>query len=465
MMPAASPNEEMRPMPKRSCLAIILAAGEGTRMRSAIPKVMHAIAALPMLGHVLAAAKTAGANRLAVVVGPGADAVRTFVGKAAPEAVIYEQGERLGTAHAVQAARKEFAGGLDDVLILYGDTPLVTAPTLARMRRALAKGADVVVMGFRPADPAGYGRLIVEGKQLVAIREVKDATKEERTLGFVNAGVMAFRGDTAALLKRIRNANAKGEYYLTDLIEIANRAKKTVIAIEADADEVLGINTREELAAAEAVFQRRARKAAMLAGATLIAPDTVTFAYDTELGRDVVIEPDVFFGPKARVADGVTIRAFSHIEGARIATGAVIGPFARLRPGSEIGPSARVGNFVETKNAVIDAGAKVNHLTYIGDAHIGAETNIGAGTITCNYDGFDKMHTEIGAGAFIGSNSALVAPVTIGDGAYVGSGSVITEDVPADALAVARGRQAVKSGWAAEFRKRKHNRRKSGAGH
>jgi bifunctional UDP-N-acetylglucosamine pyrophosphorylase/glucosamine-1-phosphate N-acetyltransferase len=321
------------------------------------------------------------------------------------------------------------------------------------------------VMGFRPADPAGYGRLIVDRKRLVAIREVKDASPAERGIGFVNAGVMAFRGDSAALLEKVGNANAKGEYYLTDLVEIANRAKKKAIAIEADADEVLGVNTREELAAAEAVFQLRARKAAMLAGATLIAPDTVTFAHDTALGRDVVIEPNVFFGPKVRVADGVTIRAFSHIEGARIATGAVIGPFARLRPDSEIGPKARVGNFVETKNAVIDARAKVNHLTYIGDAHIGAETNIGAGTITCNYDGFDKMHTEIGAGAFIGSNSALVAPVIIGDGAYIGSGSVITEDVPADALAVARGRQAMKPGWAAEFRKRKSSQRKSGAGH
>jgi bifunctional UDP-N-acetylglucosamine pyrophosphorylase/glucosamine-1-phosphate N-acetyltransferase len=448
-------------MPKRSCLAIVLAAGEGTRMRSATPKVLHKIGGMPMLGHVLATAEAAGATRIAVVVGPDATGLRAYVARTAPDAAIYAQAERLGTGHAVLAARKEFAAGPDDILVLYGDTPLITRDVLARMRRHLAKGADLVVLGFRPADPAGYGRLIMDGKRLVAIREVKDASPAELAIGFCNAGVMAFRGTVAPLLKRIGNDNAKGEYYLTDLVEIAHRAKKKVIAIEADPDAVLGINSRAELAAAEAIFQRNARAAAMAGGATLLAPDTVFLSHDTKLGRDVLIEPNVFLGPGVDIADGVTIRAFSHIEGAKIASGAIIGPFARLRPGTVIAENARVGNFVETKNTTIDAGAKANHLSYIGDAHIGADTNVGAGTITCNYDGFDKQHTEIGRNAFIGSNSALVAPVTIGDGAYVGSGSVITEDVPPDALAIGRGRQVVKPGWAAKFRAGKANRAKT----
>lgn len=441
-------------MPKRSCLAIILAAGEGTRMRSATPKVMHAVGGRPMLGHVLDAARSAGATRMAVVVGPGAEATRRFVDGTGYPAAIHEQTERLGTAHAVLAARKEFAGQ-DDILVLYGDTPRITPKTLKRMRRALAGKADVVVLGFRPADPARYGRLIVDGKRLTAIREFNDATTEERAIGLCNAGVMGFSGKAASLLRKIGDANAKGEYYLTDLVELANAAGKAVVALEADADEVLGVDNRAQLAVAERLFQDGARQAALEGGATLIDPQSVYFSHDTKIGRDVIVEPQVFFGPGVTIADGATIRAFSHLEGASIASGAIVGPYARLRPGAEIGPKARVGNFVEVKNAVVDAGAKLNHLSYIGDAHVGAAANIGAGTITCNYDGFAKHHTEIGAGAFVGSNSALVAPVTIGEGAYVGSGSVITRDVAEGALAVARGRQFDRPGWAAEFRKRK----------
>jgi bifunctional UDP-N-acetylglucosamine pyrophosphorylase/glucosamine-1-phosphate N-acetyltransferase len=447
-------------MPKRSCLAIILAAGEGTRMKSAIPKVMHNVAGLAMLGHVLVAAKAAGATRRAVVLGTGADKAAELVARLAPDAAIYEQTERLGTAHAVLAAKKELAGKPDDVLVLYGDTPLVSGHTLLRIRRALARGADIVVLGFRPADPAGYGRLIVEKGQLIAIREKNDASAAEREITLCNAGLMAFQGEVGLrLLKKIGNDNAKGEYYLTDLVELANRARAKVMVIEVEAEEVLGVNTRADLALVEQTFQVRARREAMAAGATLIAPETVWFSHDTRLGRDVVVEPNVFFGPGVTVDHGVTIRGFSHIDGATIASGATIGPFARLRPGAEIGERAHIGNFVEVKNAGIDRGAKVNHLSYIGDAHVGAETNIGAGTITCNYDGFGKYHTEIGKGAFIGSNSALVAPVTIGDDAYVATGSVVTVDVPSGALAVARGRQANKPGWVALFREKRKERR------
>ena len=421
-------------------------------MRSDTPKAMHKVGGRPMLGYVIDAARSAGASRLAVVVGPQAEAVARYAEAAGKDLGIYEQAERLGTAHAVLSARKELTGQ-DQVLVLYGDTPLVTAATLKRMRRALAR-ADVVVLGFRPDDPARYGRLLVDGKRLVAIREYNDASPEERAVGLCNAGVMAFSRAAVPLLKKIGNHNAKGEYYLTDLVELANAAGKSVTVLEAGKDEVLGIDTRAQLATAEHLFQERARRAAMEGGATLIAPETVFLSFDTKVGRDVIVEPNVFFGPDVSVADGATIRAYSHIEGATIAAGAVIGPFARLRPGTEIGAKARVGNFVEVKNAVLDGGAKANHLAYLGDAHIGADANIGAGTITCNYDGFFKYHTEIGAGAFIGSNSALVAPVTIGDGAYVGSGSVITHDVEPDALAIGRGRQFDKAGWAATFRER-----------
>jgi len=425
-------------------------------MRSALPKAMHKLAGLPLLGHVLAAAAAAGADERAVVIGPDGGALRDFLAKFAPDASVHEQGERRGTADAVLAARKAFARPADDVIVLYADTPLITAATLRRVRRALANGAEVVALAFRPADPAGYGRMIVDRRQLLAIREDKDASAAEKKIGLCNAGLMAFRG--AALmptLRKIGNANAKGEFYLTDAVAIANRARRKVVAIEADADEVAGVNSRHQLAHVEGLFQRRAREAAMAAGATLIAPSTVWFSHDTRLGRDVTIEPSVFFGPGVTVADNVTIRAFCHIAGATIAGGASIGPFARIRPTTRVGRNVHIGDFVEVKNAAIADGAKANHLAYIGDARIGAAANIGAGTITANYDGFAKHVTDIGADASIGSNAVLVAPVTVGAGAYVAAGSVVTHDVPADALALARARQVDKPQWARRYRESK----------
>jgi bifunctional UDP-N-acetylglucosamine pyrophosphorylase/glucosamine-1-phosphate N-acetyltransferase len=415
---------------------------------------MHKIGGLPMVGHVIRAARASGAGRIAIVVGPGANSVRQFIAADSPEAAVHEQAEQLGTAHAVLAAGAELTKPADDILVLYGDTPLVGEKTLGRMRKALAKGADLVVLGFNAGDPAGYGRLIEEKGRLIAIREEADANKDEKAITYCNAGVMAFGGDMAPALKSIKKASTRGEYYLTDLVAIANRAGKTVVTVEADADEVMGVNSRAELAAAEAAWQQRARHQAMAGGVTMIAPKTVFLSHDTKLGRDTLIEPNVWLGPGVTIGEGVTIRAFSHVEGATIAEGAAVGPFARLRPGARIAAGARIGNFVEVKNAAIGKGAKVNHLTYIGDANIGAESNIGAGTITCNYDGFGKHHTEIGAGVFIGSNSALVAPVTIGAGAYVAAGSTITKDVVPDALAIARGRQETRPGGANKLRAR-----------
>jgi bifunctional UDP-N-acetylglucosamine pyrophosphorylase/glucosamine-1-phosphate N-acetyltransferase len=448
-------------MAKRSCLAIVLAAGEGTRMRSVIPKAMHKVGGLSMIGHVLRAAEASGAGSTAVVVGPGMDLLRAFIASHMPSATVHEQVQRRGTADAVLAAKAAFAKPQDDVLVLYVDTPLVAAATLGRMRDKLAGGADLVVLGFRPEDPAGYGRLVMSGDRLTAIREDRDATPAERAIGLCNAGVMAFRGAVlSATLGKIGNGNAKHEFYLTDAVGIVAAGGGSVAVVETEADEVAGVNSRRDLAHVEGVFQRHAREAAMAGGATMIAPSTVWFSHDTVLGQDVTIEPNVFFGPGVRVADGVTIRADCHIEGATIASGAIVGPFARLRPGTAIGPNVHIGNFVEVKNATVDDGAKINHLTYMGDAHVGARANIGAGTIACNYDGVDKHHTEIGKGAFIGSNSALVAPVTVGDGAYVASGSVITHDVPPDALAVARGKQVDKPDWAKNFREMKSRGRK-----
>ena len=440
---------------RRTALAIILAAGEGTRMKSALPKVMHRVGGLPMLGHVLGVAAASGIDRVAVVVGAKADAVREYIANAMPGARAYEQTEQLGTAHAVLAARKEFDTAADDILVLYGDTPLVSEATLSKLRKALAKGADVVVLGFRAPNPTGYGRLIEEKGRLVAIREENDASPSEKAIDYCNAGVMALSGEAGPrLLKSIKRNAAKGEFYLTDIVELANKAGKTVVAVEANAREVLGVNSRAELAMAEAQWQARARKAAMAAGVTLIAPDTVYLSHDTKIGRDTIIEPNVWMGPGVTIGDGAVIHSFSHLEGARIAGGTRIGPFARLRPGADIATGAHIGNFVEVKNATIGEGAKANHLTYIGDASVGAGSNIGAGTITCNYDGFAKHRTEIGAGVFVGSNSALVAPVKIGDGAYIAAGSTITEDVEANALAIARGKQVAKPGAASKIRAR-----------
>ncbi|MFD9897946.1 bifunctional UDP-N-acetylglucosamine diphosphorylase/glucosamine-1-phosphate N-acetyltransferase GlmU [Mesorhizobium sp. NPDC059025] len=443
-------------MTSRTCLSIILAAGEGTRMKSALPKVLHQIAGLPMVAHVVKAAETAGATDIALVIGHGAEEMRKAAEKFAPRAGTFVQEQRLGTAHAVLAAREAIAKGYDDVLVMFGDTPLIDAGALGEARARLAEGAAVVVIGFRPPSPAGYGRLLEKGGKLIAIREEKDCTDEERKIGFCNAGMMAVSGKHALdLLDGVGNANAKGEYYLTDIVEIANGKGLDVVATEAGYENALGINNRAELAEAEAIWQKRRRKEAMLAGVTLIAPETVYFSYDTEIGQDTVVEPNVFFGPGVTIAGGVKIHAFSHLEGATVAANADIGPYARLRPGSDLAAKAKVGNFVEVKNARIEAGAKVNHLTYIGDARVGAGANIGAGTITCNYDGYSKFFTDIGAGAFVGSNSSLVAPIKLGDGAYIASGSVITEDVPEDALAFGRARQKTLPGKGKELRERR----------
>jgi bifunctional UDP-N-acetylglucosamine pyrophosphorylase/glucosamine-1-phosphate N-acetyltransferase len=437
----------------RTCLAIVLAAGEGTRMRSSTPKVLHAIGGRSLLAHVLMAAADAGSASIAVVVGPDHAAIEAQAHAIAPQAQTFVQRERRGTADAVLAARAAIDAGADDILVMFADTPLVRPPVLAKLRAALAEGAVVAVLGFRPRNPAGYGRLVVQGGELVAIREDKDATAEERKIGFCNGGLMALSGKTAlAILDAIGNDNAKGEYYLTDAVAIAHDMGLKAVAIETGEDDVRGINSKTQLAEAEAVLQSRLRAAALDAGVTMIAPETVFLSADTKLGRDVTVEPNVVFGPGVTVEDGATIRAFSHLEGAHVGTGARVGPFARLRPGTHLGAEVHIGNFVEVKAAKIEAGAKANHLAYIGDARVGEGANIGAGAITCNYDGVDKHNTDIGKGAFIGTNASLVAPVKIGDGAYIGSGSVVTQNVPANALAIERVQQVNKEGWAARYK-------------
>jgi bifunctional UDP-N-acetylglucosamine pyrophosphorylase / glucosamine-1-phosphate N-acetyltransferase len=439
-------------MPERT--AIVLAAGEGTRMASGKAKVLHRIGGRSLIAHVLEAVREAGAGRVAVVLGPDREDVATEVRGVVPNAEVFVQRERRGTAHAVLAARPAVERG-DDLLIVYGDTPLLRPATLSALADA-ARGAAVAVLGFRPRDPSGYGRLIVEGNELVAIHEERDASAAEKKIGLCNAGAMAFAGAHALkLLERIKDDNAKKEFYLTDAVALARAAKLKVVVREATEEEVMGVNDKSQLAGAEAGLQARLRETAMKAGASLLAPDTVHFSSDTKLGRDVVVEPYVVFGPGVVVEEGAVIRSFSHLEGAHIGAGASVGPFARLRPGTKLGAGAKIGNFVETKAAEFGAGAKANHLAYVGDASVGAEANVGAGTITCNYDGFAKHRTEIGKGAFIGSNSALVAPVKVGDGAYVASGSVITGNVPSDALGVARGRQVNKAGWAKDLRTHK----------
>ncbi len=434
--------------------AIILAAGKGTRMKSDTHKVLHPIAGRPMLLHLIDSVKALGAEREVVVVGAGKEQVEAAVHPLGVETA--EQAEQLGTGHAVRMAETALADFQGDVLILYGDVPLVTTETMRRMLDALHGEGDpsVVVLGFRPADPGAYGRVIVgpDGR-LDKIVEFKDATPEERAVTLCNSGLMAVRSaDLFRLLAQLKNDNAAGEYYLTDLVELARQDGRFSVGIETDAVEVAGVNSRGELAGLEQEWQQRRRTRAMVEGATLVAPETVWFAYDTVVGRDVTIEPNVVFGPGVTVADRVVIHAFSHLEGAEILSGADIGPYARLRPGARIEQGAKVGNFVEIKKAVIGPGAKANHLSYIGDATVGAGANIGAGTITCNYDGFLKYRTVIGNGAFVGSNSALVAPVTIGDGAIVAAGSVVTRDVESDALGIVRAQQQVKPGWARKFR-------------
>ncbi len=440
---------------ERTCLAIILAAGESTRMKSAMSKVLHPVAGRPMIAHVVDALASASISDVALVVGRDADAVSAAAATGEVAVTSFLQKERLGTAHAVLAARDAIARGYDDVLVVFGDTPLITAAPLKAARDGLAAGDDVVVIGFQAADPTGYGRLIVKDGALVAIREHRDASDEERRITYCNGGLMAIDGRKALdLLDRIGNANAKGEYYLTDLVEIVRSLGGRAIAVEAPEEELTGCNTRAELAYIERLWQQRRRHELMLAGVSMIAPETVFLSWDTTLAQDVLLEPNVVFGPGVRVESGAVIHAFSHLEGAHVRAGATVGPFARLRPGADLGAKSKVGNFCEVKNAEIGAGAKVNHLTYIGDAFVGAGSNIGAGTITCNYDGVNKHVTRIGANAFIGSNSSLVAPVSIGDGALVASGSVITEDVPEDAVAFGRARQDIKPGRAPVLRGR-----------
>jgi bifunctional UDP-N-acetylglucosamine pyrophosphorylase / glucosamine-1-phosphate N-acetyltransferase len=447
--------------------AIVLAAGQGTRMKSARPKVMHAIAGRPMIGHVLDRLAEIGADRIVVVLAPAMDEAASFADAAAPVTVAIQDPPR-GTGHAVMAAHGALADFTGDVLVLYGDTPLIGKETIAAVvaARRAADNPAVVVLGFTPADPGAYGRLVrAADGELTKIVEARDATADERAIGLCNAGIMAFDGARLApLLAEIGTDNAKREFYLTDAIEIARRKNWRCAVVEArDPDDVMGVNSRSELAQAESIMQRRLRAAAMTNGATLIDPDTVYFSHDTRLGRDVTIGPNVVFGPGVSVADGVEILAFSHLEQASVGAGARIGPFARLRPGAEIGADAHIGNFVEIKAAVVETGAKVNHLTYVGDARVGAGANVGAGTITCNYDGYNKSFTDIGADAFIGSNSALVAPVKIGDRAVVGAGSVVTRDVPADALVVTRAEEKQIAGGAAQYRERKAAEKKTKA--
>ena len=446
---AAEAIPDARSGAARTLTAVVLAAGKGTRMRSDLPKVLHAVAGRSLLGHVLAAVQEAGATRIAVVVEPGRADVAREVAAMAPGADIRDQAERLGTAHAVLMARDVLSEPCDDVIVAFGDTPLVTAETFSRLRAPLAQGAAVAVLAFEAADPKGYGRVLVENGRVQAIREEKDASEAERAVRVCNAGLMALSGAHAlALLGRIGNDNAGAEYYLTDAVALAAGDGLAVAVVPVEEAEAQGVNDRVQLGVAEAAIQARLRRAAQLGGATLVAPETVFLSADTVIGRDVVIEPHVVIGAGVVVGDGCTIRAFSHLVQARLAERVDIGPHVRLRGGAVLEEGVHLGNFVEIKNAVLHAGAKASHLSYLGDAEVGAGANIGAGTITCNYDGVSKHRTEIGAGAFIGSNAALVAPVRIGAGALVGAGSVITANVPDDALAVERGRLTQREGLA-----------------
>jgi bifunctional UDP-N-acetylglucosamine pyrophosphorylase/glucosamine-1-phosphate N-acetyltransferase len=429
---------------------VILAAGQGSRMKSDLPKVLHHVAHAPLLVHAMQSAQSVEAERIVVVTGHGGEAV----GKAAqaydPDAVIVTQDEQLGTAHAVQQASAALADFDGDVVVLYGDTPFIQEDTLRRMLDARATGSSVVVLGFEATVPGRYGRLVTDKSGgLDAIVEAKDATPEQLDITLCNSGVIcADRAELFALIDAVGNDNASGEFYLTDIVGLARDKGDSCAAITCSEAETMGVNSRSDLAAADTAFQARVRAEALENGVTMHAPDTVFFAYDTHVGRDAVIEANVVFGPAVTIESGALIRAFSHLEGCHVSQEAVVGPYARLRPGAEIGNGARVGNFVEIKAAEIGEGAKVNHLSYVGDTIVGDAANIGAGTITCNYDGVFKHQTLIGARAFIGSNTALVAPVRVGDNAMTGSGSVITEDVPDAAMAISRAKQANKPGLA-----------------
>ena len=427
---------------------IILAAGKGTRMNSELPKVLHPLAGVPMLHHAMAAGSTLEPERTVVVAGHGFDAVQKAALDRDEDAVVVEQTEQLGTAHAVAQAKEALEGFGGTAVVLYGDTPFIRPETLEDMIAATAKH-DVVVLGFEAADPGRYGRLVMNGQSLEEIVEFKDASDAQKAIALCNSGVIACNADALfSLISAVGNDNASGEYYLTDIIALARQSGKSAGVVICQEAETLGINSRAQLAQAETAFQTQARADAFENGVTLIAPATVYFAYDTVIGRDSVIEPNVVFGPGVTVETGAAIRAFSHLEGCHVSRGSVVGPYARLRPGTELAENVRIGNFVELKNASIAAGAKVNHLSYVGDADIGTLSNIGAGTITCNYDGVMKHHTHIGQDVFIGSNTMLVAPVSIGDGAMTGSGSVITSDVEPGALALSRAPQVEKPGMA-----------------
>ncbi|MFD3189268.1 bifunctional UDP-N-acetylglucosamine diphosphorylase/glucosamine-1-phosphate N-acetyltransferase GlmU [Sedimentitalea sp. HM32M-2] len=431
-----------------SIALVILAAGKGTRMESDLPKVLHPIAQVPMLVHAMRAGAALDPARVVVVAGHGAEAVTRAVRAEDDNAQVVLQTEQLGTAHAVDQARDALAGFSGDVVVLYGDTPFVQPDTLERMIAARADH-DLVVLGFQAADPARYGRLVMDGSDLTRIVEFKDAGPAERAIDLCNSGLLAC--DAAMLfdlIATVGNDNASGEYYLTDVVALARARGLSATAVTCDEAETLGVNSRAELAVADGLFQARARAGLLDKGVTLMAPDSVYLAQDTVIGRDTVIEPNVVFGPGVTVETGALIRAFCYLEGCHISRGAIVGPYARLRPGAELAENTKVGNFVELKNARIDEGAKVNHLSYIGNATIGAGANIGAGTITCNYDGVMKHHTRIGARAFIGSNTMLVAPVNVGAGAMTASGSVITRDVADDALAMSRTEQQNKPGRA-----------------
>lgn len=438
----------------RQLAIVVLAAGKGTRMQSALPKVLHRAAGRSLLGHVLEAVKPLRPARTVVVVGAEMVAVAEEARRYFADSGIALQKQQRGTADAVATAKTELQGFSGTVLVVYADAPLIRSETVAALAAAVSAKAPMAVLGFKAADPKGYGRLIRNGKgHITAIREELDASARERKIDLCNSGLIAIDATLLwMLLPKIGNANAKKEFYLTDLAGLVTKAKRHVALVECPEAEVVGVNHRVQLAAIEAAFQARFRRRFMLEGATLTAPDTVFFSADTKIGRDVVIEPHVVFGPGVRVGDDVRILAFSHIEGAAIAGGARVGPYARLRPGAELGADVHIGNFVEVKQAKIGAGAKVNHLTYIGDASVGAGSNIGAGTITCNFDGFEKHRTEIGANVFVGSNTALVAPVRVGDGANIAAGTVVTADVPADALAIARSEMQIRPGWAAKYR-------------
>ncbi|WP_415005617.1 bifunctional UDP-N-acetylglucosamine diphosphorylase/glucosamine-1-phosphate N-acetyltransferase GlmU [Aestuariivirga sp.] len=437
---------------------IVLAAGKGTRMKSALPKVLHRAAGRSLLAHVLHAAKALKPTRLCVVMGPDMAAVEAEAKAVVPDALFAVQAERLGTAHAVSMAREALQGFSGKVLVLYADAPLVRPETLSSLAAA---PAAMAVLGFEAANPYGYGRLLLDASgHITAIREELDANPQERAVTLCNSGVISISSTLLwQLLPKIGNANAKGEYYLTDLVGLATAQGEKVALVRCPENEVAGVNDRVQLAAIEAELQAGYRRAHMLGGATLTDPGSVFFSADTVMGQDVVIGPNVVFGPGVRVGNGVEIHAFSHVEGAIVADGARIGPYARLRPGADIGKDAHIGNFVEIKNAAIAAGAKANHLSYIGDANVGAGSNIGAGTITCNYDGYEKHLTDIGANVFVGSNTALVAPVKVGDGVNIAAGSVITKNIPADALAITRPPLEVREGWAVKYREMKKARK------